>query len=119
MSLALIRATILSLPPERGFGAFAHRRRSVQRLRDEALELLARQWVKLHLQALDLGDEVLVLRHGLESGAQGSRVFRRNSRRSKQGAPDRAAAGIEREDLLVLGGLADLAQARRVRQFGN
>jgi len=58
-----------NLSSERELGAFTYRCRNSECAPDELLELFARQRLEVHVQSLDVGDEVLVLHHGLKGFA--------------------------------------------------
>ena len=93
--------------------------RHIEGADDELFHRCALQRVELDIRALQLGHEFRVLDHRLERVAQRLDAVGGEPGRRDHRASDRAAAGIKREHLLVLGGVADLAQARRLRQFGD
>src|SRR6266446_7111718 len=91
------------LPPEREFGALADGLGDVERVYGQFLQALPGQGIELDVGLLDVGDEFRVPDHGVERLAQGFCAVPGKAGRPEHGAADRAAAGVEFVDLLVLG----------------
>src|SRR5262245_18183204 len=104
------------LSSERELGALAYRLWNVERANDQLLHALAWQRIELDIELLDVGDEIRILDHGVESVAQDFHALGRDPGWCDHSASDRASAGVEGIDLLVLCACPDLGQSRCVRQ---
>src|SRR5215470_832350 len=91
-----------TLASKRQLGAFAYGLRDIERALDQYLDTLARQWLKLDIELLNIGDELCILHHCVERIAQDSHAFDWHTGWRDDGAADRAAAGVELVNLLVL-----------------